>query len=97
MAADPSPALGWARRDLGLADNPALRAAISDGVGVLPSSFLNPVLAVARSSCRGVAAKTCGVAKTTLTLGPSQPRFEAHGKEVVRRMNDFGTCEVSAS
>jgi hypothetical protein len=23
--------------------------------------------------------------------------FDAHGKEVVQRMNDFGTCEVTAS
>ena len=44
MAADSSPALWWVRRDLRLADNPALRAAIDEGGGVLPLFVLDPVL-----------------------------------------------------
>jgi deoxyribodipyrimidine photo-lyase len=44
MAANPRPALWWVRRDFRLADNPALRAAISDGGGVLPLFVLDPVL-----------------------------------------------------
>ena len=44
MASDSSPALWWARRDLRLADNPALRAAIDEGTGVLPLSVLDPAL-----------------------------------------------------
>ena len=35
--------------------------------------------------------------KTPLTGGRPAHTVEAHGKEVVRRMNDFGTCEVTAS
>ena len=44
MAAPPSPALWWVRRDLRLSDNPALRAAIDEGEGVLPLFVLDPVL-----------------------------------------------------
>ena len=44
MASDSSPALWWARRDLRLADNPALRAAIDEGTGVLPLFVLDPTL-----------------------------------------------------
>jgi deoxyribodipyrimidine photo-lyase len=44
MAADSSPALWWVRRDLRLADNPALRAAIDEGGGVLPLFVVDPVL-----------------------------------------------------
>ncbi|HWJ53699.1 MAG TPA: deoxyribodipyrimidine photo-lyase, partial [Propionibacteriaceae bacterium] len=44
MASDSSPALWWARRDLRLADNPALRAAIDEGIAVLPLFVLDPTL-----------------------------------------------------
>ena len=44
MADESSPALWWVRRDLRLADNPALRAAIDEGEGVLPLFVLDPVL-----------------------------------------------------
>ena len=44
MALDPSPAIWWARRDLRLADNPALQAAIEQDGGVLPLFVLDPVL-----------------------------------------------------
>src|SRR3712207_3923198 len=36
--------LWWARRDLRLADNPALLAAVADGAPVLPLFVLDPVL-----------------------------------------------------
>jgi len=38
------PTLWWVRRDLRLADNPALGAAAADGAGVLPLFVLDPVL-----------------------------------------------------
>ncbi|HZA03247.1 MAG TPA: deoxyribodipyrimidine photo-lyase, partial [Propionibacteriaceae bacterium] len=44
MASPPSPSLWWARRDLRLADNPALLAAIDEGEAVLPLFVLDPVL-----------------------------------------------------
>ena len=44
MASSASPALWWVRRDLRLADNPALRAAIDEGEAVLPLFVLDPVL-----------------------------------------------------
>jgi deoxyribodipyrimidine photo-lyase len=44
MAADSNSAIWWARRDLRLADNPALLAAIEDGEGVLPLFVLDPTL-----------------------------------------------------
>jgi deoxyribodipyrimidine photo-lyase len=44
MAPPSSPALWWVRRDLRLADNPALRAAIEHGKGVLPLFVLDPAL-----------------------------------------------------
>jgi deoxyribodipyrimidine photo-lyase len=44
MAASSNPALWWVRRDLRLADNPALQAAIDEGEAVLPLFVLDPVL-----------------------------------------------------
>src|SRR5919112_3631569 len=44
MATSTSPALWWVRRDLRLADNPALRAAIDEGEAVLPLFVLDPML-----------------------------------------------------
>ena len=44
MASSASPALWWVRRDLRLADNPALGAAIDEGEAVLPLFVLDPVL-----------------------------------------------------
>ena len=44
MAPSSSPALWWVRRDLRLADNPALGAAIEHGKGVLPLFVLDPAL-----------------------------------------------------
>src|SRR5918998_244715 len=44
MASSASPALWWVRRDLRLADNPALRAAIDEGEAVLPLFVLDPML-----------------------------------------------------
>src|SRR5215218_8660374 len=44
MASSSSPALWWVRRDLRLADNPALQAAIDEGEAVLPLFVLDPVL-----------------------------------------------------
>jgi deoxyribodipyrimidine photo-lyase len=44
MASSTSPALWWVRRDLRLADNPALQAAIHEGEAVLPLFVLDPVL-----------------------------------------------------
>src|SRR3712207_6636801 len=44
MATDSPPAIWWARRDLRLADNPALQAAVEQGRGVLPLFVLDPVL-----------------------------------------------------
>ena len=44
MASRSDPTIWWARRDLRLNDNPALRAAIGSGVAVLPLFVLDPVL-----------------------------------------------------
>ena len=44
MSSAPAPAIWWLRRDLRLADNPALRAAVADGAPVLPLFVLDPVL-----------------------------------------------------
>jgi len=44
MATSSTPTLWWARRDLRLADNPALGAAVADGEAVLPVFVLDPVL-----------------------------------------------------
>jgi len=51
MATSSTPSLWWARRDLRLADNPALGAAVADGGAVLPVFVLDPVLL--RSAGRG--------------------------------------------
>ncbi|SDR85977.1 deoxyribodipyrimidine photo-lyase type I [Friedmanniella luteola] len=51
MHASPSATLWWARRDLRLADNPALLAAVEEGAGVVPLFVLDPVLL--RSAGRG--------------------------------------------
>jgi deoxyribodipyrimidine photo-lyase len=44
MHASPSATSWWVRRDLRLADNPALLAAVAEGVPVLPFFVLDPVL-----------------------------------------------------
>jgi deoxyribodipyrimidine photo-lyase len=44
MAALPPPTIWWVRRDFRLADNPALRAAVDHGDGVLPLFVLDPAL-----------------------------------------------------
>jgi deoxyribodipyrimidine photo-lyase len=44
MSALTSPVIWWVRRDLRLADNPALRAAVNDDRGVLPLFVLDPAL-----------------------------------------------------
>ena len=44
MPASSPPTIWWARRDLRLADNPALRAAVDGGEAVLPLFVLDPVL-----------------------------------------------------
>jgi deoxyribodipyrimidine photo-lyase len=44
MSAAAGSAIWWLRRDLRLADNPALRRAIDDGDGVLPLFVLDPAL-----------------------------------------------------
>jgi deoxyribodipyrimidine photo-lyase len=44
MSSPTTPSVWWARRDLRLADNPALLAAISAGESVLPLFVLDPVL-----------------------------------------------------
>ncbi len=44
MAALTTPTVWWARRDLRLADNPALGAAVAEGAAVLPVFVLDPVL-----------------------------------------------------
>ena len=51
MPASSPAALWWARRDLRLADNPALLAAVEEGAAVLPLFVLDPVLL--RSPGRG--------------------------------------------
>ena len=44
MGSEGHVAIWWARRDLRLADNPALRSAIDDGEAVLPIFVLDPQL-----------------------------------------------------
>src|SRR3712207_7837132 len=51
MRASSTPTLWWTRRDLRLADNPALQAAVEQGSEVLPLFVLDPVLL--RSAGRG--------------------------------------------
>ncbi len=51
MPSSPPPTLWWARRDLRLADNPALVSAVAGGAAVLPLFVLDPVLL--RSAGRG--------------------------------------------
>jgi deoxyribodipyrimidine photo-lyase len=51
MALPPNPVIWWARRDLRLADNPALQAAIEADGGVLPLFVVDPTLL--RSAGRG--------------------------------------------
>src|SRR6478609_9062824 len=44
MATQSAPTLWWVRRDFRLADNPALHAAVDEGVAVLPLFVLDPTL-----------------------------------------------------
>jgi deoxyribodipyrimidine photo-lyase len=52
MSADAAPTLWWVRRDLRLADNPALRRGVDDGDGVLPLFVLDPALLAGAGTAR---------------------------------------------
>jgi deoxyribodipyrimidine photo-lyase len=52
MRLDGHAAIWWVRRDLRLADNPALRSAIDDGEAVLPLFVLDPALTASAGQAR---------------------------------------------
>ena len=87
MSATRHPPIWWVRRDLRLADNPALRRAIDDGDGVLPLFVLDPaLLAGAGTGAAGLADGRAARPGRRSARRPAGPGLSVvRGKPVDRR------------
>ena len=97
----PPTAVWWVRRDLRLADNPALRAAIDDNEAVLPLFVLDPVLLRTAGTARRAwmtAALTALDARVRDAGGPGLSVVRGRPAEVVPQVaRDVGADRVHVS